>query len=153
MLSVNVLSIVGSIMTFNWAKLIYPECGSKIMLIGVLITLYSIGFACVLILIYSRLNPDTYTCISIRKTHFSKSNWFQWIYVDLGICFIVKYTYRNIHNDCTIKSIFYNSFSLMYTFFLFIYFALFYVRIRNNTVWEKFASLGVPLANLLGLFC
>lgn len=103
MLSVNVLAIVGSIMTFNWAKLIYPECGSKIMLIGVLITLYSIGFACVLILIYSRLNPDTYTCISIRKTHFLKSNWFQWIYVDLGICFIVKYTYRNIHNDCTIK--------------------------------------------------
>lgn len=24
-------------------------------------------------------------------------------YVDLGICFIVKYTYRNIHNDCTIN--------------------------------------------------
>lgn len=38
---------------------------------------------------------------------------------------------------------------MLYTFLLFIYFALFYVRIRNNTVWENFASLGVPLANLL----
>lgn len=42
----------------------------------------------------------------------------------------------------------YNLLSLLYTYLLFIYFALFYVRKRNNTVWENFASLGVLLANL-----
>lgn len=57
-LGVIVLAIVGSIITFNWAKLIYPECESKIMLLEVLIAFHMIGFVCVLILIYSRLNPD-----------------------------------------------------------------------------------------------
>lgn len=156
-LGVTVLAIVGSIMIVNWAKLIYPKCESKIMVLAVLSIFNTIGLVSVVFLIYSRLNPkDMY--LTTRNT-FLKIKLISMYIFGLGYffhCGLYLWKHSN-PNDCSIAEendaievlgICYNLLSLLYIFLLFIYFALFYVRKRNNTVLENFASLGVLLANL-----
>lgn len=157
-IGVVALAIVGSIMAVNWAKLIYPECESNIMVLGVLITFHIIGLLSVWYLIYSRINQwQDDENLSTGNT-FLKIKLISLYIFGLGYMFhcgyfIWKHTFPNDCRDEVLSrrikdmGIAYNSISIAYTLFLFLYFGMFYVRRRDNTIEENAASLGILLAN------
>lgn len=157
-IGVVALAIVGSIMAVNWAKLIYPKCESNIMVLGVLITFHIIGLLSVWYLIYSRINQCRDDENLSTGNTFLKIKLISLYIFGLGYMFhcgyfIWKHTFPNDCRDEVLSrkikdmGIAYNSISIAYTLFLFLYFGMFYVRRRDNTIEENAASLGILLAN------
>lgn len=155
-LGVVVLAIVVSIMAVNWANLIYPECESEKMVLAVLLTFQSIGVICVLFLIYFRKKASDMNLTT--KDTFLKIKLISVYIFGVGYLFHCGYYMwkHNVTQECsdeetndTIKGlgIAYNAISIIYTLFLFAYFAAFYVRKRENNVKENAASLGIIIAN------
>lgn len=143
-------------MAVNWAKLVYPECESQIMVLAVLITFHVIGLLSVWYLIYSRINhkdKNLTTGNSFLKIKLISMYIFGLGYMFHCGYFIWKHTFSNDCRDEDLSprieglGIAYNVISILYTFFLFLYFGMFYVRRRDNSVEENAASLGILLAN------
>lgn len=155
-LGVVVLAIVVSIMAVNWANLIYSECDSEIMVLAVLLTFQLIGVFCVIVLIYLR---KTASDMNLKtKDTFLKIKLISMYIFGVGYLFHCGfYMWKHeVTQECskkgknnTIKGLgkAYNAISIIYTLFLFAYFAAFYVRKRENHVKENAASLGIIIAN------
>lgn len=153
MLGVLLQAIVVSIMAVNWAQLISPECENKKMGQIFLIISVSIGLVSIIVLLCLR-QRNFKSKLSEHKTNitFLKIKLISLFIFGLGYMFhCVLYTWKNFAYDICPEnsnlSIAFHILSILYTFLLFIYFALYYERCDENTFGENAASLGIFLTN------
>lgn len=153
MLGVLLQAIVVSVMAVNWAQLISPRCENENMVQIVLIISVSIGSVSIVVLLCLRQKKFK-TERSEYKTSikFLKIKLVSLYIFGLGYMFHCGlYTWKNFSFDICPEnsdlSIAYNILSILYTFLLFIYFALYYERCDDNTFGENAASLGIFLTN------
>lgn len=152
-LGVLLQGIVVSIMAVNWAQLISPECENENMVQIVLMISISIGLISVVVLLFLR-RRNSKSELSEHKTSitFLKIKLISLYIFGLGYTFHCGlYTWKNFSYDICPEnsdlSIAFNILSILYTFILFIYFALYYERCDENTFGENAASLGIFLTN------
>lgn len=153
MLGVLLQAIVVSIMAVNWAQLISPECENKNIGQIVLIISVSIGLVSIIVLLCLR-QRNFKSELSEHKTSitFLKIKLISLYIFGLGYMFHCGlYTWKNFSYDICPEnsnlSIVFNILSILYTFLLFIYFALYYERCDANTFGENAASLGIFLTS------
>lgn len=149
---VVVLAIVVSIMAIHWAKLLYEDCYSDKLIFWLLVIASLAGIFFLSILIFLRFNNfDNSIHTSSGITFLKIKLVFMYIF-GVGYLFHCglyawKHTFENKclgNNDLGLA---YNISSIIYTFFLFVYFALFYERKDDNTFCENFASLFIMVTN------
>lgn len=128
---VVILAIVVSIMAIHWANLIYDDdCSSEKMVLWLLIVVSALGIISVLILIIFRFwngdNSIHTSGITFLKIKLVFMYIFGLGYLSHCGLYAWKHTFENKclrNNDLGLE---YNVLSIFYTFFLFVYFALFY---------------------------
>lgn len=153
MLGVLLQAIVVSVMAVNWAQLISPRCKNENRVQIVLIISVSIGSVSTVVLLCLRQKKFK----AERSEHktsitFLKIKLIALYIFGLGYMFHCGlYTWKNFAFDICPEnsglSIAFNILSILYTFLLFIYFALYYERYDENTFGENAASLGIFLTN------
>lgn len=150
-LGVVILALVVSIMAMHWAKLIYEDCYSDMIVFCLLIVVSSLGIISILILLFLPLcNSDNFIHTP-GITFFKIKLVFMYIF-GLGYLFHCglyawKHTVENKcfgNNDLGLA---YNILSICYTFCIFVFFALFYERKGGNTFCENCASLFIIVTN------
>lgn len=151
-LGVVLLAVIVTIMAVNWAKLITDVCKSEKMVLLVLIVFISIGVVCVFGLLIFRICHKRSVEIHTTQITFFRIKLISMYIFGLGFLFhcglyIWKHATQNTC-DTSYLGIAYNSLSIIYTFNLFIYFALFYIRKDESSSLEGILSLGILLANL-----
>lgn len=142
-------------MAIHWAKLLYTSCYSEQIVSYLLIASSSIGIISTLCLHCLRLwkirnmNKTKNTCIPFLKVKLISMYVFGLGYVFHCVLYAWKHSFEE--DFCPENSnlgLAYNVLSIVYTFCLFIYFALFYKRKDRNTLFENVCSLGIVLANM-----
>lgn len=153
MLGVLLQAIVVSIMVVNWAQLISPECENENMVLIVLLTSISIGLISVVgLLILRQINFKLEPTENKTSITFLKITLISMYIFGLGYIFHCGlYTWKHFSYDICPEnsglSRAYNILSILYTFILFIYFALYFERFDENTFGKNAASLGIFLTN------
>lgn len=151
-LGVVLLAIVVSIMVINWAKLIFKKCDSEKMVLDVLIAFSVFGLCSIIALIFARFGYGRYVHNS-KGIPFLKIKLISMNIFGVGFMFHcgLYYWKHSIDVKCandtkTIGKV-YNMLSIIFTFFLFVYFSLFYKRGYQNKFVENLCSLGILIAN------
>lgn len=140
-------------MVVNWAQLISPECENENMVLIVLLISISIGLISVVgLLILRQINFKLEPSENKTSITFLKIKLISMYIFGLGYIFHCGlYTWKHFSYDiCPENSDLsraYNILSILYTFSLFIYFALYFERFDENTFGENAASLGIFLTN------
>lgn len=147
---VIVHAVVVSIMAVNWAELIFMKCESEQMVLVILIIFSSTGFICTALLLF--LRGKKYNIFSETKgITFLKIKLISLYVFGIGYMFHCGlYVWKHsLKTDCKHDTlgIIYNGISILYTFGLFVYFAIFYERNYDNSFGENLCSLGILFAN------
>lgn len=138
-------------MAIHWAKLIYKDCHSEMIVFWLLVLVSALGIILVLFLTFLRCRNKDYFIHTPGITFLKIKLVFMYIF-GLGYLFHCglyawEHTFENKclgNNDLGLA---YNILSIFYTFFIFVYFALFYERKDDNTFCENFASLFIIVTN------
>lgn len=149
---VVVLAIVVSIMAIHWAKLLYEDCYSDKLIYWLLVIVSAVGIISVSILIILRFKNCANSIHTSSGITFLKIKLVFMYIFGVGYLFHCglyawKHTFENKcpgNNDIGLA---YNILSIIYTFHLFVHFALFYERKNDNTFCENFASLFIMVTN------
>lgn len=140
-------------MAVNWARLISDDCESEGIVLVVLLIFIIFGVICVWLLLALRIHCKSSLVIHTTKISFLTRKLISMYLFGLGFLihcglYIWKHATPNNCEELSILGIVYNAISMFYTFSLFIYFKLIYVRRNESSCLENFASLGILLANL-----
>lgn len=148
---VIVHAFVVSIMVVNWAELIFKKCESETMVLVILLFFSFIGLLSTAFLLWFRRKK--YENLSeTKRITFLKIKLISLYVFGIGYlfhCALYAWKHSIKSNDCGNDKlgIIYNVSSIVYTFGLFVYFAIFYERNYDNGCWENLCSLGILFAN------